>query len=223
MLQHLIRRGVFNTIFTTNFDDLLSEACYTFSREVRPIVCAHDSSIHTIRVASKRPKIIKLHGDFLYDEIKNLSNELETLESNMRDKFRQYASEHGIIFVGYGGNDRSIMDILNILLQNKNNFPHGVYWCILKGTTPNETVASLTRFQKSYLNSREASWYLMDSSGFKRFSVGFALQPEIADPYGALRDSLNRLLESTGAESETNPIIKRDIARIGKMIVLFTR
>ncbi len=214
-LVNFIRHGVFNTIFTTNFDDLLNEACYKFSSEVRPIVCSHDSSIKTIRVASKRPKIIKLHGDFLYDDIKNTSNELETLENNMREKFRQYASEHGFIFVGYGGNDRSIMDALNVLLQSKNNFPHGIYWCILKGSKIHPNVEALTRFP---------AFNLVEIAGFDSFfaemrgRLELELQPEVFDPYVALRDALNGFVEKAKISSDGNEIIDKDMDRLASNI-----
>ena len=38
-----------------------------------------------------------------------------------------------MIVVGYAGNDRSIMDILNMLLQKEDYFKYGIYWCIRKG------------------------------------------------------------------------------------------
>lgn len=121
-----------NTIFTTNFDDLLNEAFYRYSKE-RPIVCAHDSSISSITVTSKRPKIIKLHGDYLFDDIKSTLRETESLNDNMKNKFIEFAKDHGLIVVGYAGNDRSIMDILNMLLQKEDYFKYGIYWCIRKG------------------------------------------------------------------------------------------
>lgn len=55
-LTSLVDNNFFNTIFTTNFDDLINEAFYLFSNE-RPIICAHDSSVHSISITSKRPKI----------------------------------------------------------------------------------------------------------------------------------------------------------------------
>ena len=63
-LVRLAEKKCINAFFTTNFDDLLNEAFYQFSSE-RPHVCAHDSSIAGISVASQRSKIIKLHGDYL--------------------------------------------------------------------------------------------------------------------------------------------------------------
>lgn len=131
-LVKLIEKHNINTVFTTNFDDLLNEAFYRYSN-VRPIVCAHDSSISSITVTSKRPKIIKLHGDYLFDDIKSTLRETESLNDNMKNKFIEFAKDHGLIVVGYAGNDRSIMDILNMLLQKEDYFKYGIYWCIRKG------------------------------------------------------------------------------------------
>lgn len=131
-LVKLIEQGFFKTVFTTNFDDLLNEAFYRFSKE-RPIVCAHDSSISGITVTSTRPKIIKLHGDYLFDDIKTTLRETESLELNMRMKFQEFAKDFGLIVVGYSGHDRSIMDILSYLLQHEDYFKNGIYWCIRKG------------------------------------------------------------------------------------------
>lgn len=133
-LVKLIENGFFNTVFTTNFDDLLNEAFYRFSKN-RPIVCAHDSSISGVTVTSSRPKIIKLHGDYLYENIKATLRETESLETNMKLKFQEFAKDFGLIVVGYSGQDRSIMDILNYLLQKEDYFKNGIFWCIRKGDT----------------------------------------------------------------------------------------
>ena len=131
-LVKLIENNYFNSIFTTNFDDLLNEAFYRFSN-VRPVVCAHDSAITSITVTSKRPKIIKLHGDYLFEDIKSTLRETESLEGNMKNKFIEFSKDYGLIVVGYAGNDRSIMDILSFLLKKEEFFKNGIYWCIRKG------------------------------------------------------------------------------------------
>jgi len=131
-LVKLIENGFFSTVFTTNFDDLLNEAFNRFST-LRPIVCAHDSSISGISVTSTSPKIIKLHGDYLFDNIKATLRETESLETNMRMKFQEFAKDFGLIVIGYGGQDRSIMDILSFLLSHEEYFKNGLYWCIRKG------------------------------------------------------------------------------------------
>jgi len=216
-LVNLLQKSVFNTVFTTNFDDLLNEACYQFSNSLRPIVCAHDSSIRSVRISSKRPKIIKLHGDFLFDNIKNTVSELETLEDNMKNKFKQYASEFGMIVLGYSGNDRSIMDNLNLLLKTETNFPHGIYWCVRKGDEISQNVDRLTRFPK---------FKLIEIDGFDEFfasikeALELELQPEMSDPYGSLVARLNSLIGDVKAPEgkNTNSIIDKDIKRIAEKI-----
>ena len=141
-LTSLVEAGVFRTIFTTNFDDLLNEAFYLYSNE-RPIVCAQDSSISSVTVTSKRPKIIKLHGDYLFDDLKSTMRETESLQTNMRAKFVEFAKEAGLVVVGYSGSDRSIMDILTSLLKNDEFLKGGVYWCLREDTEVTEELRRL--------------------------------------------------------------------------------
>ncbi len=122
----------FDTIFTTNFDDLINEAFYQFSHH-RPLVCAHDSSVQSLSISSTRPKIIKLHGDYLFDDIKSTLRETESLESNIKNKFIEFSKEYGLIVMGYAGHDRSIMDVINHLLKSEEYFKNGIYWCVRKG------------------------------------------------------------------------------------------
>jgi len=93
----LLANSYFNVVFTTNFDDPINEACFLYSDGLRPMVAAHDSTIAGIRITSARPKIIKLHGDFLYDNIRNTKSELETLEANTRRKLPQFSLEYGLV------------------------------------------------------------------------------------------------------------------------------
>jgi hypothetical protein len=192
-LVDLLRNNIFNTVFTTNFDDLLNESCYAFSDDVRPIVCAHDSSIAYLRLTSKRPKILKLHGDFLFDNIKNTQRELESLEGNMRDKLAQFASEYGMIVIGYAGMDRSVMDALHMLLRDPRTFPHGLYWCVTANTQPQPPVEQLLRFPRVKL---------IRISGFDEFMadlhtrLNIGLLPICKNPYGIIANRVSRLIAS---------------------------
>lgn len=128
-LAKLVENDYFNTIFTTNFDDLV-EQVLSDNKSKRPIVCAQDSSVKSISVTSQRPKIIKLHGDFLFDDIQTTISETYSLKDNMYDKFLEFAKNFGFIFVGYSGTDKSIMDTLNTLLKREDYLNNGIYWCI---------------------------------------------------------------------------------------------
>lgn len=141
-LIKLVENNFFKTLFTTNFDDLLNESFYQYSTR-RPILCAHDSAISSITITSKRPKIIKLHGDYLFDDIKSTLRETESLEENIKNKFIEFAKDYGLVIIGYGGNDRSIVDILTYLLKNEDYFKNGIYWCLREDTEINEDLRKL--------------------------------------------------------------------------------
>jgi len=209
-LANLLKENIFNVVFTTNFDDLLNEACFLYSDGLRPIVCAHDSAVSGIRVAPARPKIMKLHGDFLFDNIKNTVSELSRLEENMRKKFMQFAQEYGLIIVGYGGRDRSVMDILDVLIRSDEFFSHGVYWCVRKGELPCKRLGAFLRKSRVYCT---------EIDGFDEFmayihdSTGLDLPAVIAHPISAARDR-TRLFVDIPPEIKKNPIIARDINRV---------
>ncbi|QIO09386.1 SIR2 family protein [Acinetobacter lanii] len=145
----LINNSYFNTIFTTNFDDLINEAFYQFSN-TRPLICAHDSAVGSVSVISKRPKIIKLHGDYLYDDIKNTIKETESLEQNIKEKFIEFTKDNGLIIVGYSGQDRSILDVLNYLLQQEEYLKNGLYWCFRADDEINHEVRKILWRDKVY-------------------------------------------------------------------------
>ena len=184
-LTNLLRNRFFDVVFTTNFDDLINEACYLYSDGLRPIVAAHDSAVQGIRVTSGRPKIIKLHGDFLYDNIKNTLTELETLEANTKRKFNQFAQEYGLVVLGYSGRDRSVMDTIDLLLRDDENYKQGVYWCIRSGANISGRLESLLRRERIYL---------VEVDGFDEFmaelhnAAEMTLPKPIAQPFEVARD-----------------------------------
>lgn len=128
-LAGLITAKRFNRILTTNFDDLLNEALTTYY-DNRPIVCAFDSAVTSIRIASQRPKIIKLHGDFLYDNIRSVDSELRRLDDNMEDKLKEMCKDYGLIVVGFAGNDESIMAPIREMVRRQEYLKMGLHWCL---------------------------------------------------------------------------------------------
>lgn len=148
-LVELFQAGFFDTVFTTNFDDLINEAFYQFSRE-RPTLCAHDSSIKGLSVNSSRPKIVKIHGDYLFDSIKSTLNETESLESNTKDKLIEFTKKYGLIFIGYAGNDKSVMDVINHLLRQDDYLRNGIYWCFRKDDDINPELQKILHKERVY-------------------------------------------------------------------------
>ena len=192
-LVELFEAQCFDTIFTTNFDDLINEAFYQFSAE-RPLLCAHDSSIKGISITSSRPKIIKLHGDYLYDSIRSSLNETESLEINTKEKLIEFTKEYGLIFIGYAGNDNSIMEVIKSLLKQDEYLKNGVYWCKRK-TDP--LTAELIRF----INNERV--YLVEIDGFDE------LMAELCHEMGQ-KLSLGGLQKSTKRERIISKFLEDD-------------
>lgn len=128
-LAGLVSGHRINRILTTNFDDLINDALARFY-DIKPIVCAFDSAIRSIRFDSLRPKVLKLHGDFLFDNIKNVGDEVVRLDANMEEKFLQTCKEGGLIVVGYGGDDESVMGPLQTMVRSADYLKMGLHWCI---------------------------------------------------------------------------------------------
>ena len=179
-LVRIAEAGLLRTLFTTNFDDLLNEAFYQFSAE-RALVCAHDSSIDSISISSRRTKIIKLHGDYLFDDLKNTESETKRLGDNMRDKFREFLKESGLIIAGYSGSDRSITRNLQELLEHPVYLRNGLYWCFRSQDDVSAEVVEILQLPNAFyvltpgFDELMADFYSMSSSATSPFSSKLAI------------------------------------------------
>ena len=137
VLANLMARKYVNTVVTTNFDDLIYNACATFT-DIRPAVYAYGGMLSDLRITNARPKILKLHGDYLYSKLKNSSTELAEQDPNMSRHVSILLNEYGLVVVGYSGCDKSIMDLLRKMPPNND-----LYWCGKAGTPIPESVRTL--------------------------------------------------------------------------------
>ena len=83
------------------------------------------------------PNIIKLHGDYMYNNTKNLSGETRKLVLPLWHQLEDVLSKGGLIVIGYSGADNSIMYALEKLTE-KYSFP--LFWCELKGKIENNEI-----------------------------------------------------------------------------------
>lgn len=128
-LTSLVLGGYFHTFITTNFDDLIHDSLFRYGG-LKPAVAAFDSQVDSLRLQGPRPKIIKLHGDFLYDNIRSVGSELGRLGRNMEEKLERTCENYGLIVIGYSGQDLSVMAPLRTLLHRRDKLKHGLHWCL---------------------------------------------------------------------------------------------
>lgn len=125
-LAQMLRHNVFNLVLTTNFDDLLERQLYALKTDfVRYSV---GESFDDFKLLDRTPKILKFHGDYHYSSIMNTDNETQSLETAKLNTFRSILKEYGLIFLGYSGNDESIMEPLYEAAVSKDCLPYGIVW-----------------------------------------------------------------------------------------------
>jgi len=202
-LSMLIDAGYFNVLFTTNFDNLVNDALYRFV-DSRPLVCSFDSNVSSIRIASKRPKIIKLHGDYLFNNIKNTSSEVRSLTKNMEDKFKQFCTEYGLIVIGYSGGDDSVMDIIKSMLKDEEYLKMGLHWCIRKGDEVPIALESSAGLSDRLHFYKIESFDTLMSDVCKRANIPLPI--EVTDPTKS--KTITKLTDSVKSQTNTNLSIK---------------
>jgi tetratricopeptide (TPR) repeat protein len=134
----------FNTVITTNFDDLVADALYIYSNK-KPLVIYHESLAGFVKVSRLKPLVLKLHGDARLAP-KNTIVETSTIDQEVVNALNMLFHEMGLIFIGYGGNDQSIISILNDLPLA--TLPYGIYWV-------NENIPD---GMKEWLERKNAIW-----------------------------------------------------------------
>ncbi len=135
-IASIVNSGYIDVILTTNFDSLLEDAIRSNGGCLAPKVAAHSETIKDILLTEPGPKIAKLHGDYLFSDIKNTEEETRTLNDNMRNKLRSVLGERGLIVIGYSGNDNSIMSLLEQMGYDGGFFPYGLYWLYRSSNPP---------------------------------------------------------------------------------------
>ena len=131
VLAHLLAASVHNVVITTNFDHLIEDALNYYEKSM-PLVIGHESLAHYITKEITRPTIIKIHRDLLFDP-KNTAKDVGVLHESWEKALDIVFSEFHPIFIGYAGNDKSLMDYL---IKNKEKFCSGKwkfpYWTFYK-------------------------------------------------------------------------------------------
>ena len=116
-----------NTVLTTNFDELLADAIYAMgTSRARPQVISHQLLAPHIRLRAARPTIVKVHGDHMLGA-RNTAQETAEIGAQMENRLTRILDQRGLVILGYGGFDPSIE---RFLTQSRINHP--IYWV---GTT----------------------------------------------------------------------------------------
>ena len=123
-----------NIVLTTNFDRL-AEDVVNRQQHMFPLVIGHEALAHYIVADAKRPIVIKIHRDLLMDP-KSRTKEIDKLDERWRTHLETVFSNYHPVFIGYAGNDNSLMDYL---IENSKKVQSGAwklpYWTLYEKDT----------------------------------------------------------------------------------------
>jgi hypothetical protein len=127
----LMKKGLVNLVFTTNFDkafeNTASQVFGNMEDWYKTDLDTADNGLQLFQ-SSKMPLIVKLHGDYLSDRLKNTEAELQTQDDKLRHILTTSSYTKGLGIMGYSGRDESVMEALRTSLKQDNSFPNGIFW-----------------------------------------------------------------------------------------------
>ncbi len=138
-LAALMQLGKVGVVWTTNFDRLVEDAAALVTKTTRRLTISStgDPEIALQALRDERfPLLVKLHGDFQSERLKNTSTELQSQDAQLRDALRKSAARFGLAVLGYSGRDASVMEALNAGLEETDPYPNGVFWFARGADTP---------------------------------------------------------------------------------------
>jgi hypothetical protein len=135
-LAELAVRGLLRVLVTTNFDRLLERAL--IARGIEPVVVSDDATVAAAPHREHAPVyIVKAHGDYLQETLRNTPFELAQLEPDLTAEIQAIANNYGLFVLGWSGSDPALADILRSRRSR-----YGVWWLSLSDT-PAEPARSL--------------------------------------------------------------------------------
>lgn len=140
----MMASGHMRAAFTTNFDSLVEKAVAETSGE--SLAAYHLEGAVSANNAlnnEEYPLYCKLHGDFRYESLKNLSDDLKEQNDELTRCVVNAANRFGFLVIGYSGRDASTMALFHEALRTNNPFPHGLYWTGIRGAPRHPAVDTL--------------------------------------------------------------------------------
>jgi hypothetical protein len=121
-IAELATRGLVTVFVTTNFDRLLERALQ--ARGLEPVVVTSDAD----RAAAPPREhsacfVLKPHGDYLQQTIRNTAAELAILEPGVTEELQDVLDRYGIVVIGYSGSDEAIAEAMRARKSR-----YGLYW-----------------------------------------------------------------------------------------------
>jgi tetratricopeptide (TPR) repeat protein len=193
----VLTRTIARTVFTTNFDDMLSKALALFGE--RPLVCDHPQTVRRMDIDSSDLQIIHVHGSYWFYDCCNLTQEIvdRSVSAPMSVMLEQFLLNHSPLVVGYSGWEG---DILMTSLQRRlaaGNLGTPLYWFCYR----RDALKSLPEWLR---NHSDVNFVVPDEQPSPAAAISSGVQP-----LAAVSASASAVQPDTSAKTATDPLEAR--------------
>ena len=186
VLASCISEGLIRCMFTTNFDALVERATAVTDDLLPPNRQAHltVSTLDSVKRGERCirenawPLLVKLHGDYQSEHLKNTAQELQNKDDRLRRVLISGLIRFGLVVVGYSGRDDSVMDVLDEAVALDGAFPSGLWWVARPGATLLPRVVSLLE----HAVSSGIEVHVVDSENFDELAGDLEREVDLSDP-----------------------------------------
>ncbi|MEX2485001.1 MAG: SIR2 family protein [Brumimicrobium sp.] len=131
-------------VFTTNFDEVIEKSyAQVTSQNLQTFNLEGSYAVLEALNQERFPIYAKIHGDFKYQKIKNLTKDLLDNDAKIMEAFIAASTRFGMVVTGYSGRDTNVMEMFNKAIEQTNAFPSGLFWTTTSVANTAESVKSL--------------------------------------------------------------------------------
>ncbi len=167
ILSQILANEKHNFVITTNFDYLIEDAVRMYT-STKPFSAGHETLAEFISSQTERPTIIKVHRDLFLHPFNDDEN-TNKLKEEWKNALIPILKNFNLLVIGYGGNDGSLMDYLEVIKPNDRK---PIYWCVRNKNNLNSKIKDLLT-EKDYIvkikGFDELMYSLNNALGYKIF------------------------------------------------------
>ncbi|MFA6111239.1 MAG: SIR2 family protein [Candidatus Latescibacterota bacterium] len=219
-LAALLHCGVFDTVFTTNFDQMVRKASTGYGDDIVEVNSL--DQYRELEPAPPDPRVVRIHGDYWHGNLLNTEGEREDVPTIRFDSARRLLHSYGLVVVGYGGNDEGVMQhVFRSVLKEAGALKNGLFWCQMSGCPLSPRVRSL-------LEADTQRCFLLEIAGFDQLMAAIADRCCVEEPdrvqfidevrrNRSWRALINRTYEACGAggAKERSDLFARLVELVG--------
>lgn len=149
VLAGLMEMGQARIVFTTNFDEVIETAfAEVAGKNLSTFHLEGSYAALDALNGENYPIYAKIHGDFRYQSIKNLTEDLRSNDREIQKCFLAAATRYGLVISGYSGRDENVMTMLRKAIEQNNAFPHGLFWTVPRLSSVERGVLEVIAYAK---------------------------------------------------------------------------